>query len=74
MLLKMIMFTMTPPCSSRSLDHAHGLGLAQGLALGLALSDCACAVVAGSLVHNIMVLGKNEKAYWSVTLRDVVLV
>ena len=42
-LLKMFLFTMTPP-----------------------LSDCVCVVVAGSLFHNLTVLGKNEKAYWSI--------
>ena len=31
-----------------------------------ALSDGACAVVAGSLFHNITILGKNEKAFWSI--------
>ena len=45
-LLKMILFTMTPPWK--------------------ALSDGACAVVAGSLFHNLTVLGKNEKACWSI--------
>ena len=31
-----------------------------------AFSDGTCAVVAGSLFHNITVLGKNEKACWSI--------
>ena len=40
------------------------------------LSDGACAVGAGSLFHNVTVLGKNEKACWSILEggRDVVLV
>ena len=39
-------------------------------------SGGACAVVAGSLFHNMTVLGKNEKACWSIleSLRDVVFV
>ena len=31
-----------------------------------ALSDGACNVVAGSLFHNLTLLGKNEKACWSI--------
>ena len=31
-----------------------------------ALSAGACAVVAGSLFHNLTVLGKNGKACWSI--------
>ena len=30
------------------------------------LSDGACPVVTGSLFHNLTVLGKNEKACWSI--------
>ena len=40
----------------------------------LLLGDGACAKVAGSLFHNLTVLGKNEKACWSIRARDVVFV
>ena len=38
----------------------------EGLTITQTLSDGACAVVAGSLFHNLTVLGKNEKACWSI--------
>ena len=54
-LLKMIWFTIT---KQKPYNDAT-------LALKT-LSDGACAVVAGSLFHNLTVLGKNEKACWSI--------